>query len=410
MASESADAAAVAVRSADRRRMLPYQIVMAVAMGAIGGIIAVLGELRDELGFADSEIGIIVTSGFLASFIAQIALSPLADRGYGRQMAIAGTVLGGTGLLLMVTADTLTVWTVARAVLGFSTGMLMPGIRRAVTVLDPDRAGENLGRLVIGEVGGFTGGPVVAAILVEVGGIRLPFLVFAIGVFAFVPFVFRLPADTGRKTERMISAFGLLKIRRLQGALILVFGYFLLIGAFESVIPLMFTDRGGGPLETGIAFTMFSIPIVLVSTHAGKVADRTSGASVAAIGMGVSATFVALYGVVPGIWGLALTMMVIGVAEGYGFIGGQVAVSRSVTEDRQAAALGLMGAAEVAGAAVWAFPAASLYESGGADRAWFTTSAVSLVLLALGWSRIRGTAPVRRSTGRVRPDQWINGR
>ena len=53
-------------------------------------------------------------------------------------------------------------------------------------------------------------------------------------------------------------------------------------------------------------------------------------------------------------------------------------------------------AAEVAGAAVWVFPAASLYESGGADRAWFTTSAVSLVLLALGWSRIRSTEPVRR--------------
>lgn len=375
------------------RTILPYQIVMAVAMGAIGGIIAVLGELRDELGFADSEIGIIVTAGFLASFVAQIGLSPFADRGHGRRMAIAGTVLAGTGLLLMVVADTLAVWTFARAVLGFSAGMLMPGIRRAVTVLDPDRAGENLGRLVIGEIGGFTGGPVVAAILVEVGDIRLPFLVFAIIVFAFVPFVLRLPADTGRKTERTISPFDLLKIRRLQGALILIFGYFLLIGAFESVIPLMFKDRGGGPLETGLAFTLFAVPIVLVSTHAGKVADRASGATVAAIGMGVSAAFTALYGVMPGLWGLIITMMVIGVADGYGFIGGQVAVSRAVTEDRQAAALGLMGAAEVAGAAVWAYPAAALYESNGAGGVWFTTSAASLLLLAFGWSRIRGTEP-----------------
>ena len=148
------------------RAILPYQIVMAITMGAIGGIIAVLGELRDELGFADSEIGIIVTAGFVASFVAQIVLSPFADRGYGRQMAIAGTVLSIGGLLLMVVADTLAVWTLARGVLGFAGGMLMPGIRRAVTVLDPDRAGENLGRLVIGEVAGFTGGPVVAAVLV----------------------------------------------------------------------------------------------------------------------------------------------------------------------------------------------------------------------------------------------------
>jgi len=378
------------------RAILPYQIVMAITMGAIGGIIAVLGELRDELGFADSEIGIIVTAGFVASFVAQIVLSPFADRGYGRQMAIAGTVLSIGGLLLMVVADTLAVWTLARGVLGFAGGMLMPGIRRAVTVLDPDRAGENLGRLVIGEVAGFTGGPVVAAVLVEVGDLRLPFLVFAVVVALFVPFVVRLPADTGRKTERTVSAFGLLRIRRLQGALILVFGYFLLIGAFESVVPLMFKDRGGGALETGAAFTLFSIPIVLVSKHAGRVADRSSGATVAAIGMGVSAGFSALYGVVPGIWLLIGSMVAVGVADGYGFIGGQVAVSRSVPEDRQAAALGLMGAAEVAGAAVWAYPAAALYEAGGARATWFTTSAVSLALLGLGWSRLQGTRPVPR--------------
>lgn len=375
------------------RAILPYQIVMAVTMGSIGGIIAVLGELRDELGFADSEIGIIVTAGFLASFVAQIALSPFADRGFGRQMAIAGTVLSGAGLVIMVFADTLATWTLARAVLGFAGGMLMPGIRRAVTVLDPERAGENLGRLVIGEIGGFTGGPVVAAVLVEFGNLRLPFAVFAVAVFLFVPFVVRLPTDTGRKTERTVSSFGLLKIRRLQGALILIFGYFLLIGAFESVVPLMFKDRGGGALETGAAFALFSIPIVLVSTHAGKVADRASGATVAAIGMGISAAFTAIYGIVPGLWPVIGTMMLIGVADGYGFIGGQVAVSRSVTEDRQAGALGLMGAAEVAGAAVWAFPAASLYERGGASLVWFTTSAMSLLLLAVGWSRIRGTQP-----------------
>jgi len=387
---------AVAPPVSPARAVLPYQVVMAVIMGSIGGIIAVLGELRDELGFADSQIGIVVTAGFVASFVAQVALSPFADRGHGRRMAIAGTVLSVGGLLLMVVADTLALWTVARGVLGFAGGMLMPGIRRAVTVLDPARSGENLGRLVVGEVAGFTGGPVVAAVLVEVGDLRLPFLVFAGVVALFVPFVVRLPADTGRKTERTVSAFGLLRVRRLQGALILVFGYFLLIGAFESVVPLMFKDRGGGALETGAAFTLFSIPIVLVSTHAGRVADRSSGATVAAIGMGVSAGFSALYGLVPGIWLLIAAMVAIGVADGYGFIGGQVAVSRSVPEERQAAALGLMGAAEVAGAAAWAYPAAALYEAGGARATWFTTSAVSLVLLGLGWSRLRGTRPVPR--------------
>lgn len=378
------------------RAVLPYQIVMAITMGAIGGIIAVLGELRDELGFADSEIGIIVTAGFFASFLAQIALSPFADRGYGRQMAIAGTVLSIGGLLLMVVADTLAVWTLARGVLGFAGGMLMPGIRRAVTVLDPERSGENLGRLAIGEIGGFAGGPVAAAALVEAGDLRLPFLVFAVVVALFVPFVVRLPSDKGRKTERTVNSLGLLRIRRLQGALILIFGYFLLIGAYESVVALMFKDRGSGAFETGVALTLFAVPLLAVSTHAGKVADRSSGVTVATVGMGISAGLSALCGIVPGVWSLAAVMVASGVSDGYGFIGGQVAISRSVPEERQAAALGLMGAVQVAGAGAWAYPAAILYETGGASRVWFTTSAMSLFLLALGWWRIRGTQPMPR--------------
>lgn len=385
---------AVALAASNRRSMLPYQIVMMATMGSIGGIIALLGELRDDLGLTNSEIGLIVTAGFVASFVAQVALSPFADKGLGRTMAIAGTLLSAVGLGIMVFAEDLGVWLLARAVLGFAGGMLMPGIRRAVTVLDPPRAGENLGRLVIGEIGGFTGGPVVAAALVEVGGLRLPFIVFGIGILAFVPFVMRLPADAGRKTDRTVGSLALLRNRRLQGALILIFGYFFLIGAFESVVPLMFKDRGGGALETGAAFTLFSIPIVLVSTHAGRVADRASGATVAAIGMGISAAVTAVYGFVPGLWPLIGIMMVVGFADGYGFIGGQVAVSRSVPEERQAAALGLMGAAEVAGAATWAYPAAALYERNGAGGVWYTTSVLSLALLALGWSRIRGTEPV----------------
>ena len=113
--------------------LLPYQVVFAVTSAAIGGIIAVLGELRDELGVDNTEIGIIVSAGFLASFVAQIALAPLADRGHGRRMAIAGVVLSAMALFVMAVADGVLIWVLARAALGFAGGLLLPGIRRAAT-------------------------------------------------------------------------------------------------------------------------------------------------------------------------------------------------------------------------------------------------------------------------------------
>ena len=379
--------------------LLPYQVVFAVTSAAIGGLIAVLGELRDELGVDNTEIGIIVSAGFLASFVAQIALAPLADRGHGRRMAIAGVVLSAMALFVMAVADGVLIWVLARAALGFAGGLLLPGIRRAATVLDPEKAGENLGRLVVGEVVGFTMGPVVAAVLVEAGGVRAPFWAFAIGMALFTPFVMRLPEDMGRRTERTRNPLELLRFRRLQGALVLIFGYFFLIGAFESVIPVMFQDRGGGALEAGIAFTIFGIPVAAVSPHAGRVADRIGGAPVAIVGMAVSATLTITYGFLPGIWWLVAVMVIIGFADGYGFTAGQVAVSRSVPEERQAGALGLMGAAEVLGAGVAALPAAALYESGGARPTWIAVGGASLVFLALGWLRIRGTEPANPDAG-----------
>ena len=376
------------------RGLLPYQIVMGVAMAAIGGIIVVLGELRDDLGVGNTAIGVIVTAGFFASFVAQIALAPLADRGHGRTMAVAGIGLSAVALLVMVFADAVGVWVLARAALGFATGLLLPGIRRAATVLDPTRAGENLGRLVVGEVLGFVLGPIIAAGVAEIGGVRAPFLVFAVIMIVFLPFVWRLPEDQGRRTERARNPIELLRGRRLQGALVLIFGYFFLVGSFESVIPLMFQDRGGGALEAGIAFTVFAIPVAAVSPYAGRVADRVGGANVAIAGMAVSAALTAMYGFLPGIWWLVAIMTVIGVADGFGFTAGQVAVSRSVAEDRQAGALGLMGAAEVLGAGVAALPAAALYEAGGARPTWIVVSGASLAFLALGWLRLRGTHPI----------------
>ena len=129
----------------------------------------------------------------------------------------------------------------------------------------------------------------LAAGLVTVGGIRAPFLVFAIATALFLPFVARLPKDSGAKDTSAGLSFDLLRIRRLQGGLILVFGYFVLIGAFESVLPVMFEDKGAEPWLTGVGFTLFALPVILVSAHAGRTADRLGPPRVALAAMAISA-------------------------------------------------------------------------------------------------------------------------
>lgn len=367
---------------------------MGVATASVAGIVALLGELREELGLSSTAIGLVVSAGFLAAFVAQITLAPFADRGHARRMIGAGLAMAVVGLAAMTVVDSVALLTASRALIGFGAGLVMPGLRRAVSVIDAERVGENLGRLIVGEVAGYLAGPVGAGALAAVGGVRLPFAVFAAGLVLFIPLALRLPPDTGRKDPSAGRlAFDLLRIRRLQGALVLIAGYFVVIGAFESVVPVMFHERGASALATGLAFTSFTLPILLVSPRAGRLADRVGAARVASIGIFVVAVTSAFYGILPGYIWPAVLMGVAGVADGFGFTGAQVAVSRAVPEERQAAALGLMGATEVAAAGLAAAPAAVLFAAVGAAWSWVILAAVSVAIVGVAQLLFRGTEP-----------------
>ena len=368
---------------------------MGVTAGGIGGIVTVLGELRDELGFSGTGIGVMVASSFLAAFVSQVALAPVVDRGRARAMATAGILLSAVAMLAMVFADGIAVWVVSRATLGFAGGLILPGMRRAASVLNPVKAGENLGRMVVAETTGFIFGPVLTALLVWLGGIRAPFAVFAVAMLLFLPVALRLPPDRGLlDSSRRSTSLDLLKMRRLQGALIIVGGYFMVIGAWEAVLPVMFADRGAGAVMTGLAFTLVALPIMLVGRRAGRLADRVGPVRVTMSGLVAVSLVTMTYGLLPGVALVTAAMILVGFGDGYGFTAAQAVVARAVPEQRQAAALGLMGAAEVLGAAIAALPSAWLYENAGPGITWASVGVVVLVLVAAGWLRIRGTTPI----------------
>lgn len=380
-----------------RGELLPFQLVMAAIGASLGGIVAVLGDLRDALGFSDAQIGLVVTAGFAAAFGSQVTLARFADRGYGRLMASGGVAVAALAMATMALADDVAVWIAARAALGFGAGLAMPVLRRAAAVLNPERVGENLGRMAIGEVGGYMVGPIVAAAFVETLGIRAPFAAFALGMAAFLPFVWNLPPDRGAVDTRGQTPIGLLRVRRLQGALLVVAGYFSMIGAWEAVMPIMFKDRGGGSLVVGITWTLLALPVLVLSPTAGRLADRVGPPRVAVIGTGMTALGAMLFGVMPGLVWPVVLMFGMGVFDTFGFTGARVAVSRAVPEHRQAAALGLMGAVEVLSAAVTALPSAVIYDSYGAGVTWALIGGFGLLVVTLGAARFRGTEPAQRS-------------
>ena len=137
-----ADPAGASSRRADRRDLLPFQLLMGVTAGGIGGIVTVLGVVRDEFGFSGFGIGVMVASGFVAAFVSQVTLARLADGGHSRAMATAGIALSAADRRpwAMVFAVGLVAWVLSRAALGFAGGLILPGVRRAASL----HAGDGL--------------------------------------------------------------------------------------------------------------------------------------------------------------------------------------------------------------------------------------------------------------------------
>ena len=146
----------------------------------LAGVMTLLAEFRNQLGFSQFGIGLGIASGFVAAFVASVALAPQADRGRAPLMLRSGLLLGIAGLLVVAVANNLWHFVAGRALFGLAFGIAHPAARRTVIVAAPENLGRNLGRLGAFDVAGFVVGPSVAALLHALGGFRTPFWVMAV--------------------------------------------------------------------------------------------------------------------------------------------------------------------------------------------------------------------------------------
>jgi len=177
---------------------------------------------------------------------------------------------------------------------------------------------------------------------------------------------------------------GLLRVRRLIGALCIGSAYFVLIGAFESVWVLELDSRGASQALIGIALTIAAVPIPIFSPIGGILAQRYGARRWSVGTLGTMTVIVGFYGVVPGVWALIILTAATSVVEGFGFPSTPMLASAAVPEERQAAAQGLMTAVEVATGAVASLAFAAVYSATSDTTVWISTSAVMAVLLVFG--------------------------
>ena len=377
--------------------LTPYFFILFGMSAGLASIIVLLAELRDQLGFSETGIGLAVGSGFGAAFVACLVMAPHADRGRAPAMLRAGLALAVAGMVLLAVGQELWHYVAGRIVFGFALGTAGPAARRTVIVADPANLGRNIGRLGAWDVGGFVAGPMIAAGLTAVGGFRFTFWTMAGALSLLLPVAFRAQPDVAAQDQERLGLRGLLRIRRLIGAFFMVAAYFVFIGAFEAVWVLEMDTRGASRAVLGVALTVGALPIALLSPLGGILAQRYGARRWAVGSLGIITLMVIFWGIVPGVVGLIALTVATSVVEGFGFPSTPMLVAAAVPENRQAAAQGLMVAVEVASGAVAAMVIAIVYDAHGDAVAWRTTAVTMAILLSIGAILTRPTdrQPVR---------------
>ena len=342
-----------------------------------------LDDFRNNFGIAESALGFIVGVGFFTSFLGQVSIAPLADRGRAKRLIILGLSLEVIGCIGMALGETFMILFISRMIMGFGAGSALPALRRVIIVADPENFGRNLGRILSFEVAGFASGPVISVIFAEFFGIPGPFIFLATIISLFVFAVSRIAvpetAEENHPTERF--AIDLLKNRAITSGILIGVALFFMIGVFDSLWVLMMDDLDAAQWMANFGVSVFVLPLILLGPFGGKFVQRIGPYRAGGFGMILGATFMAGYGLMPTPTLMMVVFLFHSLNDGFFVTGAGVAVGTSAPLERQAGAQGLLGGMETLAGGVAASFAGVAYDHLGRTTTFIGTGAIMLTLI-----------------------------
>ncbi len=370
--------------------------LMATLAAGYGVLFTIVDDFRDEYGISESQIGIVIGIGFLAGFLSQLLIAPLADRGHARRIVIIGVLVNVFGLVLMGLSTSLAPILLGRFISGVGVGAAAPAVRRIVILADPQNLGTNLGRLLAADVFGFALGPAVSALLVGPFGIPAPFLVVGASTLLLLPFVARVRVQETVDPVSRRLAVDLLRIKPFAGAVVLGSAVFVMIGTFDALWALVHKDLGTEEWIANLGITLFALPLIILGPMGGRLSQTVGPFRIATLGLLAGAMFMFLYGVMPTGGAIFAIAMIHSVSDGLTVSSTGVAVGLTVPIARQAGAQGVLGAAQAVSAGAMAVLTGTLYEAFGRTAAYSMCALVMVTMVGTGLWLARSSWSLRR--------------
>lgn len=364
-----------------------------------GTMFTILDDLRDRYGISESRLGMVLGVGFLAGFVSNVFLAPLADKGHAKRMIMLGIVIQLLGNTMFAFSQSFLPLFAARAIMGIGGGMMYPAIRRIIILGDPENMGRNLGRMLSFDVGGFTLGPVLSALTVGTLGLEAPFLIISVLMLLLGAGLANLhvteAAVDGAPRQRL--AFDLFRIRPFAGAITIGCALFVMIGTFDALWSLMMDDMNADPWVANLGISLFALPMLFLGPVGGRLTQQFGPFRASIGGLLCGAAIMSLYGTLPSPYPMVAFGFLHGIIDGLTVTGGSAAIAMVVPHERLAAAQGMQGASQTVLAGIASVAAGASYGAFGRTPTFLACTVMMVLFVMVGaWMArehlgIRGT-------------------
>ncbi len=308
--------------------------LMAAALG-VGFIF--MADVQEANDLSNLELGLVVSAGFIAALITQLALSPFADRGQISILAWASITSAVVGTVGFAYADQTWSLVASRGLVGIGLGLFGVVARKALIGLDVQGGGEKVGYLLSTGVGGFVSGPVIGLVFGSIS-FASPFLVVGLAILVVGPptirRIARAPVAVANVDYSDIPS--LIRLPRVQVAIlvqVIVFGF---IGVFDSVIDRYLTDLGASDRMTTVVILSVGLPLLVFPSRFGALSERVGGTRVLLPGVFLALATMTLFGLAPNPLAIGVVGLLQGTGESAMMMGGQVLVLEATGAERVA--------------------------------------------------------------------------
>jgi MFS family permease len=179
-------------------------------------------------------------------------------------------------------------------------------------------------------------------------------------------------------------AFDLLRMPAFAGAVAMGCAVYLMIGAFDALWSVAVDDLETAEWIATLVISVFALPLVLLGSLGGRLAQRVGPFRVGSIGLLAGAGFMLTYGLVPSGAAMFGVAMVHSLSDGLTVSSTGVAVGLVVPAERQAGAQGVLGGMQTLVAGITAVAAGVLYDHAGRTAAYAMSAGCMVALVGAG--------------------------